>query len=120
MRGGNNIRVEPKYPEVKISKISVKHWVVLSQSFPFLCFGKLHGSQQIFIFVATHMPEKNKSVTFSNFLPEGIQMQENFDKLPAITVAREQEDKETKKRQKRDEKRHLGRNKLHCICSSEH
>ena len=70
------------------------------------------------------MPEKNKSVTFFNFLPEGIQIQiqiqENFDKLPAITVAREQEDKETKKRQKRDEKRHLGRNKLHCICSSEH
>ena len=68
------------------------------------------------------MPEKNKSVTFFNFLPEGIQIQiqENFDKLPAITVAREQEDKETKKRQNRDEKRHLGRNKLHCICSSEH
>ena len=65
---------------------------------------------------------KNKSVTFFSFLPEGIQIQiqENFDKLPAITVAREQEDKETKKRQKRDEKRHLGRNKLHCICSSEH
>ena len=66
---------------------------------------------------------KNKSVTFFSFLPEGIQIQiQNlmYDKLPAITVAREQEDKETKKRQKRDEKRHLGRNKLHCICSSEH
>ena len=66
--------------------------------------------------------KKTRVNTFFNFLPEGIQIQnqDNFDKLPAITVAREQEDKETKKRQKRDEKRHLGRNKLHCICSSEH